>query len=187
MLRHSLRLSLLASALLLLPACGGGGGGSAANEQTETFTLTELLPEGYSSAEFQCSHSAAKTNSLYFYITKGSNQGKGNVIETKITFYPGASATEVWKLERGEGSWEAFDEPGFLGLTIQDVASSTTPEVSIPGNNTIQMFVTKAYKRGGNIFCQGNLKTPTQVGVKKDNVSKWMTLDGASFEYIIYP
>ena len=187
MLRHSLRLSLLASALLLLPACGGGGGGSAANEQTETFTLTELLPEGYSSAVFQCSHSAAKTNSLYFYITKGSNQGKGNVIETKITFYPGASATEVWKLERGEGSWEAFDEPGFLGLTIQDVASSTTPEVSIPGNNTIQMFVTKAYKRGGNIFCQGSLKTPTQVVVKKGDDRKSMILDGASFEYIIYP
>ena len=54
MLRHSLRLSLLSSALLLLPACGGGGGGSAANEQTETINLMQPLPEGFTYGIFQC-------------------------------------------------------------------------------------------------------------------------------------
>ena len=56
MLRHSLRLSLLASALFLLPACGGGGGGSAAasNEEPEQITPTEPLPEGFTSSVFIC-------------------------------------------------------------------------------------------------------------------------------------
>ncbi|MGN0820351.1 MAG: hypothetical protein ACI4OX_01010 [Akkermansia sp.] len=54
MLRHSLRLSLLASALLLLPACGGGGGGSAANEQADTINLMQPLPEGFTYGIFQC-------------------------------------------------------------------------------------------------------------------------------------
>lgn len=104
-----------------------------------------------------------------------------------MTFHSGTSAAEVWQLEDGEGSWEVLVETGFLGLRIKDITSLTTRGVSLPKETAIQMIVKDVIKDGLTIKCSGTLRIPTSVWVKNENTSKAMKLDGATFEYIIYP
>lgn len=190
MLRHSLRLSLLASALLLLPACGGGGGGSAANEQTETFTLTELLPEGYSYGDFGVTFSTTTSSghaanlSLSFRINRGNGNGgsgTGEIVGASLNYEP-----EGWNLTNGSGTWTICAEGG-IGITI-NIENSSSSDTKIVGNNDLKMEIRDIWPVGNTIHCTGQLRDSSSISVAKGSESaKCVVLDGASFEYIIYP
>ncbi|MCI6981418.1 MAG: hypothetical protein MR894_04335 [Akkermansia muciniphila] len=128
MLRHSLRLSLLASALFLLPACGGGGGGSAAasNEQPDQITPTEPLPEGFSYGTFECDG-----------LSTGDD---GQPKSVKFTFHFSRNAGNLkfgtLKLLKVEG----FDNKDFdFEETVTGVWSVAYPLQGIGGNMHMQL------------------------------------------------
>ncbi|MGN0811779.1 MAG: hypothetical protein ACI4PY_09825 [Akkermansia muciniphila] len=89
MLRHSLRLSLLASALFLLPACGGGGGGSAAasNEEPDRGLITALLPKGFTEGVFECNWTSGGDSGTFSFSFEGDAGGSqyGSLLSLKVT------------------------------------------------------------------------------------------------------
>ena len=191
MLRHSLRLSLLASALLLLPACGGGGGGSAAStEQPEQITLTELLPAGYSYGRLGVTFSTTTSSdhganlSLSFRINRGSGDGgnySGELVGASLTYEPVG-----WKLTNGSGTW-AICADGGIGININDV-SSPSSDTKIVGSNDLKMEIRNTWPEGNAIHYSGQMRDSSSVSVTKGSAApKRMFLDGATFEYIIYP
>lgn len=191
MLRHSLRLSLLASALFLLPACGGGGGGTAAStEQPEQITLTELLPAGYNRGTIGITFNTTtdsgqtKTLSLSFQINRGSgNYGNlsGELVGASLTYKPVG-----WNLTNGSGTWDICAAGG-IGITINDVSSSSS-DTKIVGSCDLKMEIRNTWPEGNSIHCLGQLRDSSSVSVTKGSAdSKSMSLDGATFEYIIYP
>ena len=190
MLRHSLRLSLLASALLLLPACGGGGGSAASTEQPEQITLTELLPAGYNRGTIGITFNTTtdsgqtKTLSLSFQINRGSgNYGNlsGELVGASLTYEPVG-----WKLTNGSGTW-AICADGGIGINIKDVSSSSS-DTKIVGSYDLKMEIRHTWPKGNAIHCSGQLRDSSSVSVTKGSEApKNMSLDGATFEYIIYP
>lgn len=200
MLRHSLRLSLLASALLLLPACGGGGG-SAANEQTDTITLTELLPEGYSQGAFECTLNVedggySGTISLSFRINSGV--GEAARASGSVDSFEFNHTLKNWHLKNGSGKWVAAHDSDGIAVELSNVSASPvdgsesiTIEDSDSVSNIISMPVTSIGKVGNSIRCDGKLKSPSSINIKVTSGNSTSThlvrLENAPFTYIIYP
>ena len=203
MLRHSLRLSLLASALLLLPACGGGGGGSAANEQTDTINLTEPLPEGYSWGAFECTLNVVDggysgTISLSFRINSGAGVGEAARASGSVDSFEFNHTLKNWHLKNGSGKWVAAHDSDGIAVELSNVSASPvdgSESIKIEDlgsvSNIISMPVTSPWKDGNSIHCDGKLKSPSSINIKVTSGNSTSThpvsLKDARFTYIIYP
>lgn len=204
MLRHSLRLSLLASALLLLPACGGGGGGSAAStEQPEQITLTEPLPEGYSQGNFECTLNVVDGNSfgfirLSFRINRGSGVGEAARASGSVDSIEFEHTLRNWHLKNGSGIWgAAYDSDGIAvelsHVSATAVAGSESIKIddSDTVSNIISMPVTSVRKVGNSIQCEGKLKSPSSLNVEvtsgNSTSTRPVSLENAKFFYTVNP
>lgn len=191
MLRHSLRLSLLASALFLLPACGGGGGGSAAsNEQTDTINLMQPLPEEFRYGTFECDG-----------LSTGDD---GQSKSVKFTFHFSRNAgnlefgtLELLKVER-------FDNKDFnFEQTVTGVWSVAYPLQGIGGNMHMQLEfaqfsplniasivvdleVNNSGMQGPNLVRSGKVKN-LELPLKSGNVTKVVVCTGQIFNLVALP
>ena len=190
MLRHSLRLSLLASALFLLPACGGGGGGSAANEQPEQITPMEPLPEGFRYGTFECDG-----------LSTGDD-GQSKSVKFTFHFSRNAGNLEFGTLELLKV--EGFDNKDFdFEKTVTGVWSVAYPSQGIGGNmhmqldfgqfsplNTtsivVDLEVNNSGMQGPNLVRSGTV-TNLELPLKSGNVTRVVVCAGQSFKLVVLP
>ncbi len=191
MLRHSLRLSLLASALFLLPACGGGGGGSAAsNEEPEQITPMEPLPEGFRYGTFECDGLSTgddgQSKSVKFTFRFSCNAGN-------LKF----GTLELLKVERFNNKDFDFEK------TVTGTWSVAGPSQGIGGNmhmqldfaqisplNTtsivVDLEVNNSGMQGPNLVRSGKVEK-LEFSLTSNNVTKVVVCSGQIFNLVALP
>ncbi len=191
MLRHSLRLSLLASALFLLPACGGGGGGSAAsNEQTDTINLMQPLPEGFSYGTFECDGLSTgddgQPKSVKFTFHFSRNAGNLEFGTLKLLKVEGFDNKDFDFEETVTGVWSvAYPLQGIGGNMHMQLEFAQFSPLNI-ASLVVDLEVNNSGMQGPNLVRSGKVKN-LELPLKSGNVTKVVVCTGQIFNLVALP
>lgn len=192
MLRHSLRLSLLAFALLLLPACGGGGGGSAAasNEEPEQITLTEPLPEGFTYGTFACDglstgdDGRSKSVKFTFHFSRNADNLESGTLELlKVEEFD----NKEFNFEKNvTGIWSVADPSqgvgGNMHMQLDFAQFSPLNTASI----VVDLEVNNSGMQGPNLVRTGKVEN-LELPLKSGNVTRVVKCVGQRFNLVALP
>ena len=192
MLRHSLRLSLLSSALFLLPACGGGGGGSAAasNEEPEQITPMEPLPEGFRYGTFECDglstgdDGQSKSVKFTFHFRRNAGNLKFGTLE--LLKVEGFDNKELDFEKKVTGVWSVAGPSQGIGGNMH---MQLDFDKFSPLNTTsivVDLEVNNSGMQGPNLVHSGKVKN-LELPVKSGNVTKVVVCTGQIFNLVALP
>lgn len=178
MLRHSLRLSLLASALFLLPACGGGGGSAAAsNEEPDRGLITALLPKGFTEGVFECNWTSGGDSGTFSFSFEGDAGGSqyGSLLSLKVTGF--VNNNNIYNFSKTlSSSDDRWIDPGVDSgtggnMNIELKFSDPAPIVSTEGSMLIDLLVEAQEPQSTKLVRRGKVKK-LEFCLKPDGASK---------------
>ena len=181
MLRHSLRLSLLASALFLLPACGGGGGGSAAasNEEPDRGLITALLPKGFTEGVFVCNWTSGGDSGTFSFSFEGDAGGveRGELLSLNVTCFVNNNYNFSKTLSSSDDRWidPGVDSGTGGNMCIELNFSDPAPIVSTEGSMLIDLLVEAQEPQSTKLVRRGKVKK-LEFSLKPDGASKKKTI-----------
>lgn len=195
MLRHSLRLSLLASALFLLPACGGGGGGTtASNEEPDRGLITALLPKGFTQGVFECNWTSGGDSGTFSFSFEGDAGGSqyGSLLSLKVTGFVNNNNIYNFSktLSSSTGRWidPGVDSGTGGNMNIELNFSDPAPIVSTEPSMLIDLLVEAQEPQSTKLVRQGKVKNLVfRLKPEKATVARTVVCTNQNFTLETYP